>query len=431
METSNDNKNNLNLMINALLLHQNNQNVIPIYKPKTLEYQPTQTNYPTSPIKSNDHEHNAKVALESAKKIMDSIEIDMQRILIREKLAHNLLSYSRSQLPEQDTHEQDVGELFHIEDSINNITDLINISKKYCNDERRISIDKTLLKNIIEPMEVLNNVIGMDLVKEQIVDQIISSLQDLYTDDQRFHTVIQGPPGVGKSMLAKMIGHIYLNMGILKNNNHTLNFISAKRSDLIGKFLGHTAKLTQAMIDKAEGGVLFIDEVYSLGNNEKKDNFSKECIDVINYNLIEKKNFVCIIAGYSQDIDECFFSYNAGLKRRFPFVYEINGYNSNQMADILIKKIIDSDWTIDPNIKSWLYTFIDTHIDNFPNFAGDIDTLLLNTKTCHGRRIFGKDPSIKKIITKTDVLLGYDKYIGSSNLKDQEPEQMDCGMMYT
>ena len=85
-------------------------------------------------------------------------------------------------------------------------------------------------------------------------------------------------------------------MGFLKNNI----FKMVKRSDLIGQYLGQTSIKTQKVIDEVIGGVLFIDEAYSLGNSEKRDSYSKECLDTINRNLTENGNkFICIIAGLS------------------------------------------------------------------------------------------------------------------------------------
>ena len=133
------------------------------------------------------------------------------------------------------------------------------------------------------------------------------------------HCVITGPPGVGKTTLAALLGDIYLRLGFLKNNN----FVVARRSELIGKYCGHTAVQTQEKINEAEGGVLFIDEVYSLGNKKKSDSFTKECIDTINQNLTEKGDkFLCIVAGYEKDVEECFFAYNRGLERRFPIRFK-------------------------------------------------------------------------------------------------------------
>ena len=85
----------------------------------------------------------------------------------------------------------------------------------------------------------------------------------------------------------------------------------------IGSF---TSFIINNLINKSLGGVLFIDEAYSLGNSEGRDSFSKECIDTINQNLTEKKNqLLVIIAGYQEALDTCFFNYNEGLRRRFPF----------------------------------------------------------------------------------------------------------------
>ena len=123
---------------------------------------------------------------------------------------------------------------------------------------------------------------------------------------------------------------------ILKNEK----FVKARRSDLIAGYLGQTAKATQKIIDSAIGGVLFIDEVYSLGNSEKRDSFAKECIDTINENLTEKKtDFICIIAGYKDEIDSCFFSYNSGLERRFPVRFTIEEYKPEELFLIFIKSI--------------------------------------------------------------------------------------------
>ena len=276
-----------------------------------------------------------------------------------------------------------------------------------------------ILTCLIEPLENLQKIIGMHIVKNQIVDQILSSLQELYDETQHFHTMIQGPPGVGKTMLGKLLGEIYLRMGILKSNK--VKFTIAKRSDLVGKFLGHTAKQTQAFIDSCEGGVLFIDEIYSLGNAEKRDSYSKECIDTLNINLTEKKNFVCIVAGYVKEIEECFFSYNPGLKRRFQFIYEINEYSNIELQQILRLKVNAFNWNLHDNIDDqWLNDFFKTNKNHFVHFGGDIDTFLLNCKTVHGKRVFGKDPGLRKILTKDDINNGLNKFLESKELKDND-----------
>ncbi len=312
-----------------------------------------------------------------------------------------------------------------IEENIKTLDDLIFVAKKYGNPnpKRKFSVDVRILYNLIKPLENLRDVIGMDNIKNQLVDQILASLLNLYEEDLMFHTIIKGPPGVGKTMLAKLLGEIYLNMGILKNNKDgKLIFKNAKRSDLVGKFLGHTATKTQEMIDSCEGGVLFIDEVYSLGNKEKRDSFAKECIDTLNLNLTEKKNFICVIAGYPTEIEECFFSYNLGLKRRFPFSYEINSYSSIELREIFISKIIKSKWMFSEDIVNEpqkIDKFIEDKIKNFTNFGGDIDNLILNCKIVHGRRGFGRDESIIKKITMDDIEEGYVRFLNMKKQNDK------------
>jgi len=91
------------------------------------------------------------------------------------------------------------------------------------------------------------------------------------------HAVIYGPPGTGKTEVAKIMGKIFSNLGILKNNV----FKKVTRDDLVAGYLGQTAMKTKDVIKSCIGGVLFIDEAYALGNSEKRDSFAKESIDTI------------------------------------------------------------------------------------------------------------------------------------------------------
>ena len=188
-----------------------------------------------------------------------------------------------------------------IDKEIHNIDDLLYLADIY--DENELctyNIDLEKISKLKEPLINLKNMIGLDNIKQNIIDNIIYYLANINDTEDMLHTVITGPPGVGKTKLGKIIGDIYFNLGILKGNNNykkkrkksktrDYNFKIVKRSDLIGKYVGHTAAKTQEVIDECNGGVLFIDEAYSLGNNEGRDTFSKECIDTINQNLTENK----------------------------------------------------------------------------------------------------------------------------------------------
>lgn len=289
--------------------------------------------------------------------------------------------------------------------TLNSLIDLVKEHKDLYNK------DIMKLTMIIPELEELKNLVGMEGVKKAITYQVLFFLQKLGSDDM-MHTVIQGPPGCGKTTLAKIMGKIYLKLGFLKNNK----FIIAKRSDLIGSYLGQTAKHTQKMIDKASGGVLFIDEAYALGNRRSGDSYSKECIDTLNQNLSEKNDFVCIIAGYEKDLKECFFSKNQGLERRFPWIYNITKYNNVELYSILIKLITDAGWNIE--VGSIDEKFFDKNVDMFPHFGGSLLTLFAKIKMVHSQRVFGKPVYLKKIINKEDVDRGYELYLKYQKTED-------------
>ena len=296
---------------------------------------------------------------------------------------------------------------------INNINDLIKLGKSYhCKKNLKFhNLDLKILCNLVNPLTDLNNMVGMEKVKKDLVNQIVFFLQGFNNNDM-LHTIITGPPGVGKTELGKILGSIYKGMGVLKNG--TLKIV--KRSDLIGKYLGHTAAKTQDVIDECSGGVMFIDEAYSLGNKEGRDSFSKECIDTLNQNLTERRDFLCIIAGYEDSLNNCFFNYNEGLKRRFSFRYKIKSYSAEELKDIFLIKIKKECWEFEFKKKRKkkledLTSFFIKNIKYFPNFGGDVETFLLNCKIFHSRRVFLLPEKNKKIITMEDVNNGFDTFI--------------------
>ena len=300
-----------------------------------------------------------------------------------------------------------------------NITDLINIIPKRPN-----NYDIMRLNNVIFPLFELNNLVGMDNVKKQIIDQILYFSQGIHDADM-LHTVIMGKPGVGKTTLARIIGNVYIGLGLCQNNN----FIIAKRSDLIGRYLGETAIKTQGVIDSAIGGVLFIDEAYSLGNESsgKQDSYSKECIDTINQNLSEKAGqFICILAGYEDKLESCFFSCNSGLKRRFPWSYNLKEYTDKELRQILFNKIYANYWFI-YDINTISEKWFSNKMDSFENQGGDMELLFVKIKIAHSKRVFGLPYKYKKCLIKNDFDEGYSLFMENKKKNDDKPPEF----MYT
>jgi SpoVK/Ycf46/Vps4 family AAA+-type ATPase len=300
---------------------------------------------------------------------------------------------------------------------INSLDDLISLGKSYNPRKRkRYNIDLKTLHGLVEPLSELRNMIGLRIVKEHIVNQIMYFLQNFHDGKlDMLHTVIFGSPGVGKTVLGQLLSKIYLKMGILKNDT----FFIAKRSDLIGQYLGQTAMKTQKVIDKCYGGVLFIDEAYSLGDRENRDSYSKECLDTLNQNLSENRgNFMCIVAGYEKELQECFFSMNPGLERRFNYRFTIESYSAEELRQILVKLIKESGWNIKDSIDVSLpLTFFEKN--KFKNQGGDMETLLVNIKMAHSRRVFCLDESDKRLITNEDLMNGF-KCMNTNIEKDKQ-----------
>jgi hypothetical protein len=124
---------------------------------------------------------------------------------------------------------------------------------------------------------------------------------------------------------------------------------------------------------------MFIDEAYSLGNPEGRDSFAKECIDTINQNLTERRDFLCIIAGYETALENSFFSFNEGLKRRFSFRYNIDKYTGEELSEIFQMKVKKENWEYTGSIEE-LNKFFIKNKDSFPRFGGDVETQKLCTQ---------------------------------------------------
>lgn len=298
-------------------------------------------------------------------------------------------------------------------------------------------------KELVDSLKELSNMIGMESLKEQIVDQILFFIQDLQEPGMFLHTVLTGPPGSGKTTVCNILAKIYSKMGILEHSR----VVRADRSDLIGKWLGSTAIKTKEVLESAKGCVLLLDEVYSLGNKDQGDSFSKECIDTLNQYLSEHvDDFICVIAGYKDKVDECFFSYNPGLKRRFPWRFNIDSYKVEDLHKIMELQLVQSGWKLDESVKGeFIERMIKENKDHFKGNGGDTRNLIDKCKMAHARRIFTlevpqtnkrqrrhKDDEhvpapCQKILSKTDIIAGFSSFVVSKAV-DEKKEEINHSM---
>ena len=206
------------------------------------------------------------------------------------------------------------------------------------------------------------------------------------------HLVFSGNPGTGKTTVARLISKIYYKIGVLSKGL----FVEVDRSGLVGGYVGQTAIKVKEVVDSAIGGVLFIDEAYSLTSNKDNNDYGKEAIDTL-LKLMEdnRDDLIVIVAGYT-DLMEEFLESNPGLKSRFNKYIYFEDYNPKELFEIYQKMCNDSQFTIDDEAKSFVKDFFrnryENRNENFAN-ARDVRNFFEKTITNQANRL-AKDSNI-------------------------------------
>lgn len=206
-------------------------------------------------------------------------------------------------------------------------------TEKQLDKTRAKELEHTPLKQIENRM---NKLVGLDEMKK-MVKEIYAWIyinkqredQGLKAGKQSMHMLFKGNPGTGKTTVARLLGTLFAELKVLSKGH----LIEAERADLVGEYIGHTAQKTRDLIKKASGGILFIDEAYSLARGGEKD-FGKEAIDTLVKAMEDQQHqFILILAGYSKEMDQ-FLSLNPGLPSRFPIMVEFPDYTVDQLMEI-------------------------------------------------------------------------------------------------
>ena len=300
-----------------------------------------------------------------------------------------------------------------IDDSFETIEDILRVLEKHTYDEDiEYNIDLQALHKIKPELEAFNSMIGNAAFKKSILRQLLYFIQGFADSNKEYkHMVITGPPGTGKTEMAKIIGKMYSKIGILKNNV----FKKVTRSDLVAGYLGQTAIKTRKIIDECIGGVMFFDEAYSMTVDES---YSKECIDTICECLSNHKNdFMMIIAGYEEELDQTFFRINSGMNSRFIWRFHIDGYGVEELTQIFQKFVRDASWQLAGEVD---VKWFSEKKDHFKYNGRDMELLFSYVKVAHAQRIYGKDASLKTMITIEDMNKGYAIFEENKKLKKKE-----------
>ena len=211
----------------------------------------------------------------------------------------------------------------------------------------------------------LDSLIGLDKVKNTIRDliayhriQMLRGKAGLKMPNRTLHLAFLGNPGTGKTTVARIVGKMYRHLGLLSKGH----FLEVSRTDLIAGYQGQTALKVKKVIERAKGGVLFIDEAYSLTENNHSDAYGRECLTELTKALEDyRKDLVVIVAGYT-DLMKSFFESNPGLKSRFNTFIEFNDYSSVELVEIFTQMCQQDDYTLSEECQQELSNIIASEV---------------------------------------------------------------------
>ena len=223
-------------------------------------------------------------------------------------------------------------------------------------------------------LKELDKLIGLANVKNQVqrlikFNQIqkLRTINGLKETDKTMHLAFLGNPGTGKTSVARIIGKMYRSIGCLSKGH----FIEVSRTDLIAEYQGQTAVKVKKLINRAKGGVLFIDEAYSITENDHCDSYGRECLTELTKALEDyRDDLVVIVAGYTRPMEQ-FFESNPGLKSRFNNFIHFPDYDIDELFDIFCHICKENEYKLNTQakmlVREWLLKKLEKKDENFSN----------------------------------------------------------------
>lgn len=223
-------------------------------------------------------------------------------------------------------------------------------------------------------LKELDKLVGLANVKNQVQRLIkfnkiqkLRTINGLKETDKTMHLAFLGNPGTGKTSVARIIGKMYRSIGCLSKGH----FIEVSRTDLIAEYQGQTAVKVKKLINRAKGGVLFIDEAYSITENDHCDSYGRECLTELTKALEDyRDDLVVIVAGYTHPMEQ-FFESNPGLKSRFNNFILFPDYDINELFNIFCHICKENEYELNNQakmlVREWLLEKLEKKDKNFSN----------------------------------------------------------------
>ena len=254
-------------------------------------------------------------------------------------------------------------------------------------------------------LEELNQLTGLTQVKEA-VNRLVNLIRVQKLRENRGfknqasskHMVFSGNPGTGKTTVARMLGKIFKHLGVLPSGQ----LVEVDRSSLVSGYIGQTATKTQEAIEKAMGGILFIDEAYALTVNKGEQDFGQEAVDTLLKSMEDHRdNLLVIVAGYPEPMEQ-FLASNPGLLSRFNHFICFEDYTSLELTEILERQCSQQEYHLSKDAKEAAKCYFDTLTKNPPaNFANarDVRNFLEKAIANHASRIIQLPETTDEILT--------------------------------